>query len=154
MRHLDRFTQPPTKNGGSVSPALGERAVAVTNGAVTTILFTGDIFLQPPDSAGNAATADFHGYVEVELDADGDDIMIVAGKKGSALTPAFAANSGSNPGNVGRTIYNSVATGQPPRRIWFVAGSQAGENDSLFAISRTGAATLRYRVISSIPGTR
>lgn len=154
MHHLSKFTQPPTSNGGSVQPAYGERAVAILNTGVTAIALTGDVFKQPPDAAGNASSNDFQGWVEIEFDADGDDIMLLAGKTASALTPSFAANAGSAPGSVGRIVYNSKATGQPPRRICFVSGAKAGENDALFAISRTGAATLRYRVVSSIAGSR
>jgi hypothetical protein len=154
MNHLSRFTQPPTANGTTSQPALGERAVAVTQSAVVTILLTGDVFTQPPDGSGNASTADFHGWVELEFDADGDDIMILAGAKGSALTPSFAADSTSSPDNVGRIVYNAKATGGRTRRICFVSGSKAGENDSLFAISRTTSAVLRYRVVSAIPGAR
>lgn len=143
------WTQPPVPNGGAALPAYGERAVAILNTGVTSINLTGDVFQQAPDGAGNASTNDFLGDVEIELDADGDDIMVLCGP--AALTPSFAANSGSNPNNVGRVIYNSKATGQVPRRIWFRAGNKAGECNVLSAISRTGAATLRYRVVSAVP---
>ena len=145
------FVQPPRPQGISATPAYGERAVACTT-TVSHISLTGDVFLQPPDAAGNSATDDFIGWVQIEFDADGDDIMVLSGP--GNLTPSFSSTNSSTPTGVGRTIYNSKGTGQPPRRIWFESGNKTTSDNVLSAVTRTTNATLRYRVVSSIPGAR
>lgn len=161
-REDQRYAAPPMLNGSTytVPEPFGQRAKAVTNASVTEIALTGDIFLQPPDAGGNVAKGDYRGDVVVELEADGDDIAWVVGPagggaagptfKGSTGAPAFAAGNAT----AAAVLFNTRTVGRPPYRYTFTAGGVDHRHDSIYAISRAGAAVLRYRVISGIPGAR
>lgn len=148
-RFLDMFVYktPPTTNGASTAPKtpFGQRAASTTNLSVTEIVLTGDLFLQPPDAGGNQASSDYRGPVLVELFADGDDMAILAGPKGAALTPDLTAVGAS------ANACERIVKGE---RLFLMFEAGSGKHDSLYVKNATTTGTLRYRVVSSLPGAR
>lgn len=143
------YIAPPTQAGETLNPVdpRGQRAVTLSAVALEIVL-TGDVFLQPADAGGNAGSVDYRGQVRLELYADGDDVIWLVGAKGSALVPDPAATT--TIGTAARQAH-CIPNGTY-YYPWLGAGNPA--NASIFARGRAGAAILRYRVVSDLPGAR
>ena len=142
------YVPPPQVNGSSLAAGkqtnAGCRAVAVTAVAVEVKL-TGDIFLQPPDAAGNQATNDMTDSVIVRVKSDGDDLCVLFAGSGLALTPDPTATGTS--ANVCDTIDDGFFED-------YVVSPKSCP--SMYVRSRNGnaGAIARYRLSSPIAGSR
>lgn len=137
---------PPTVNGATLAQKdpRGQRAVAVT-AVASEVVLSGDIFLQPKDGGGNQGGVDMSLSVRVRFTADGDDLCLIFGAKGAGLTPDPAAVTGSTPANVCGVIFKGTS------EDYYVSPKS---QPSVYVRGRTGAATMRYRVIGSLSDQR
>ena len=155
-----RYKLPPTLNGSGYTTGkqpTGQRAVPVSNAAVSEIKLTGDVFLAPPDASGNSSANDFKGDVVLELVVDGDDVAYVVGPSGGGAAgptyqglgpeaPTFAASATQASG----LLYNKIAD-----QVTFTSGTRDHRHDSLYVIARNGTTgVLHYRVISTLPSAQ
>jgi hypothetical protein len=166
-REMTRFVAPPLPPGAGGASQFSVKYGNVGgtyNFASTTACsehaLTGVVFLAYPDGGNNQAASDFVGDVNVEIEADADDICVIFGPSGGgtagptyngglsgaaagAVLPSFSA------GGAGTIVYNAKGASVPPRRWTLAAGARDARHNSIYIISRTTTAQLRLRVIST-----
>jgi hypothetical protein len=140
------YVPPPRTNGSSLTPRTpyGGRRVAVTSAAAEVVL-TGDVYLCPPDSGGNPATSDMTDVVMLRVTADKDDICVLFGAKGAALTPDPAAVGAS--ANVCDIVIQGTF-------LDFVVSPKTDQSMYVRSRANNAGATVAYRLAAPVSGLR